>query len=156
MGGQFASARDIATVDIMVPPAYRGNLVPLMASLENLPVTPDSPARVVVDEKTGTVVVGNSVRISKVAVSHGNLQIVVQENPQVSQPGAFSPGQTVVTPQTDIAAQEENRRLVMMEGATLQELVDGLNSIGATPRDLISILRTLKAAGALHAELEVI
>jgi flagellar P-ring protein precursor FlgI len=143
-------------VDIMVPPAYRGNLVPLMASLENLPVTPDSPARVVVDEKTGTVVVGNSVRISKVAVSHGNLQIVVQENPQVSQPGAFSPGQTVVTPQTDIAAQEENRRLVMMEGATLQELVDGLNSIGATPRDLISILRTLKAAGALHAELEVI
>jgi flagellar P-ring protein precursor FlgI len=96
------------------------------------------------------------VRISKVAVSHGNLQIVVQENPQVSQPGAFSPGQTVVTPQTDIAAQEENRRLVMMEGATLQELVDGLNSIGATPRDLISILRTLKAAGALHAELEVI
>ena len=92
MGGQFASARDIATVDIMVPPAYRGNLVPLMASLENLPVTPDSPARVVVDEKTGTVVVGNSVRISKVAVSHGNLQIVVQENPQVSQPRSLQSG----------------------------------------------------------------
>ncbi len=156
MGGQFANARDIATVDIIVPPPYKGNLVPLMASLENLPVTPDSPARVVVDEKTGTVVVGNSVRISKVAVAHGNLQIVVQENPQVSQPTAFSQGQTVVTPQTDIAAQEERKRLVMVEGATLQELVDGLNAIGATPRDLISILRALKAAGALHADLEVI
>jgi len=110
----------------------------------------------VVDEKTGTVVVGRDVRISRVAIAHGSLQIVVQESAQVSQPGAFSPGQTVVTPQTDIAAREENKRLVLVEGATLQELTDGLNAIGATPRDLISILRALKAAGALHAELEVI
>lgn len=80
----------------------------------------------------------------------------MQESAEVSQPNAFSQGQTVVTPQTDVGVREENRRLMLMEGATLQELVDGLNAIGATPRDLISILKTLKAAGALHAELEVI
>ena len=121
-----------------------------MASVENLEVTPDTAAKVVVDEKTGTVVLGRDVRISRAAVAHGNLQITVQESQQVSQPGPFSQGQTVVTPQTDINVREENRRLVMVEGATLQELVDGLNAIGATPRDLISV------SGSLHAELEVI
>lgn len=156
IGGDFAFASDVSTVRLRVPPEYRNNLVPLMASIENIQITPDSKAKVVVDEKTGTVVVGQDVRISRVAIAHGALQIVVQESAQVSQPGAFSPGQTVVTPQTDVAAKEENRRLVLMEGATLQELTDGLNAIGATPRDLISILRALKAAGALHAELEVI
>ena len=89
-------------------------------------------------------------------MAHGNLQIVVQESEQVSQPGPFSAGQTVVTPGTDINVRVENRRLMMVEGATLQELVDGLNAIGATPRDLISILRTLQASGSLHASLEVI
>ncbi|UZP69185.1 flagellar basal body P-ring protein FlgI [Desulfovibrio mangrovi] len=156
IGGEFASASDISTVRLRIPPEYQSNLVPLMASIENIQITPDNKAKVVVDEKTGTVVVGRDVRISRVAIAHGALQIVVQESAQVSQPGAFSPGQTVVTPQTDIAAREENKRLVLVEGATLQELTDGLNSIGATPRDLISILRALKAAGALHAELEVI
>jgi flagellar P-ring protein precursor FlgI len=96
------------------------------------------------------------VRLSKVAVAHGNLQIVVREGADVNQPAPFGAGQTVVTPETDIAIREDNRRLVLMEGATLAELVDGLNSVGATPRDLISILKTLKAAGALHADLEVI
>ena len=127
-----------------------------MASVENLEVTPDTAAKVVVDEKTGTVVLGRDVRISRAAVAHGNLQITVQESDQVSQPGPFSQGQTVVTPQTDINVREENRKLNMLEGATLQELVDGLNAIGATPRDLISILRSLKASGSLHADLEVI
>ncbi|GFM37797.1 flagellar P-ring protein [Desulfovibrio psychrotolerans] len=156
IGGDFAYATDASTIRLRVPPEYQNNLVPLMASIENVQITPDSRARVVVDEKTGTVVVGRDVRISQVAIAHGALQIVVQEGMQVSQPGAFSPGQTVAAPATDIAAQEENRRLVLVEGATLQELTDGLNSIGATPRDLISILRALKAAGSLHAELEVI
>ena len=141
---------------VSVPPLYRSNLVPLMASVENLEVSPDVPAKVVVDEKTGTVVLGRDVRISQAAVAHGNLQIVVQESEQVSQPGPFSAGQTVVTPGTDINVRVENRRLMMVEGATLQELVDGLNAIGATPRDLISILRTLQASGSLHASLEVI
>ncbi len=156
IGGDFAHASDISTIRLNIPPQFRNNLVPLMASIENIQITPENKAMVVVDEKTGTVVVGRDVRLSRVAVAHGSLQIVVQENPEVSQPGAFSNGQTVVTPNTDIEAREEDRRLNLLEGATLQELTDGLNAIGATPRDLISILRALKAAGALHADLQVI
>ena len=155
MGGQFATAIDGASVDVNIPQEYRGNLVPLMASLENIEITPDNPAKVVVDEKTGTVVLGKDVRISRAAVAHGNLSVLISEYQDVSQPGPFSNGNTVVTPQTEINVNEQNRRLMMVEGATLQELVDGLNAIGATPRDLITILRTLKTAGALHAELEV-
>ncbi len=155
MGGQFATATDAASVDVSVPPEYRGNLVPLMASVENIEITPDSPAKVVVDEKTGTVVLGRDVRISRAAVAHGNLSVLITETQDVSQPGPFSNGSTVVTPQTEINVHEQNRRLMLVEGATLQELVDGLNAIGATPRDLITILRTLKTAGALHADLEV-
>ncbi len=156
MGGPFSKAMDAATVQVQVPPQYTNNLVPLMASLENIEVSPDAPAKVVVDEKTGTVVLGRNVRISQTAVAHGNLQITVQESEQVSQPGPFSQGQTVVSPETEVNVREENRRLLMVEGATLQELVDGLNAIGATPRDLISILRTMQVSGALHAQLEVL
>lgn len=156
LGGNFARAIDISTVELTVPPDFRGNLVPLMASIENIEITPDMAAKVVVDEKTGTIVLGRNVRISRVAVAHGNLEVLVQENYQVSQPGAFSGGQTVVTPNTQIGGSEENRRLNIIEGATLQELVDGLNAVGASPRDVISILRTIKASGALHATLEVI
>lgn len=156
MGGRYARAVDATSVTMDVPPQYRNNLVPLMASVENLDVSPDTSAKVVVDEKTGTVVLGRDVRISRAAVAHGNLQITVQESEQVSQPGPFSQGQTVVTPQTETNVREEARHLMMVEGATLQELVDGLNAIGATPRDLISILRTMQASGSLHAELEVI
>ncbi|MBU1229167.1 MAG: flagellar basal body P-ring protein FlgI [Proteobacteria bacterium] len=156
VGGNMAKALDGATIQLAIPPKFQGNLVPLMASLENLDISPDSRARVVVDEKTGTVVLGGSVRLTKVAVAHGNLQIVVAETPNVSQPGAFSGGTTQVTPQSDVKVKEQNNRLLLMEGATLQELVDGLNSVGATPRDLISILRTLKSAGSLHADLEVL
>ncbi|WP_419787603.1 flagellar basal body P-ring protein FlgI [Pseudodesulfovibrio sp.] len=156
MGGKFAAARDISTVDLKLPERFRGNMVPLMASLENLDISPDGKAKVVVDEKTGTVVLGQDVRLSKVAVAHGNLQIVISESQNVSQPGPFSDGSTVVTPQTDLQIMQENKQLMLMEGATLQELVDGLNSMGAAPRDLISIIRALKAAGSLHAEVEVI
>ncbi|MDP2847346.1 MAG: flagellar basal body P-ring protein FlgI [Humidesulfovibrio sp.] len=156
IGGNYAKAMDGATIQMNIPPKFQNNIVPLMASLENLDISPDSRARVVVDEKTGTVVLGGYVRLTKVAVAHGNLQIVVSETPNVSQPGPFSQGQTVTTPQSNVKVKEQNNRLLLMEGATLQELVDGLNSVGATPRDLISILRTLKSAGSLHADLEVI
>jgi flagellar P-ring protein precursor FlgI len=156
LGFEHAKAQDISTVSLEVPAEFRGNLVPLMASIENLEVSPDGKARIVVDEKTGTVVLGRDVRLARSAVAHGNLQIVISEGQDVSQPGPFSEGETVVTPTTDVEIAEEDQRLVLMEGATLQDLVDGLNAIGATPRDLISILRTLRAAGALHAELEVI
>ncbi len=155
MGGALASAVDAGTVRLAVPPENQGNLVPLLAAIENIEVTPDHRARVVVDEKTGTVVLGQNVQISPVAVTHGNLQIQVQESADVSQPLPFSNGQTVVTPQTNIGVTEENRKLKMIEGATLQELVEGLNALGATPRDLISVLRTLEASGALSADLEV-
>lgn len=156
LGGAFARPADISTIDLKVPADFQGNLVPLMAALENIEVMPDSAARVVVDEKTGTVVLGRDVRISRVAVAHGNLQVVVAEGADVSQPAPFGGGSTVAVPRTDIATAEEQRNLNIVEGATLQELVDGLNSLGATPRDLISILRALKSAGALHAALEVI
>ncbi|QJB58474.1 flagellar basal body P-ring protein FlgI [Pseudodesulfovibrio sp. zrk46] len=156
MGGDYATAKDISTIELALPDQFRGNMVPLMASLENLDISPDGKARVIVDEKTGTVVLGQDVRLSKVAVAHGNLQIVISESQDVSQPGPFSDGTTVVTPETDLAINEQNKPLMLMEGATLQELVDGLNAIGAAPRDLISIIRALKAAGSLHAEVEVI
>ncbi|MGL1863818.1 MAG: flagellar basal body P-ring protein FlgI [Pseudodesulfovibrio sp.] len=156
MGGEFASATDISTVELELPDRFKGNMVPLMASLENIDISPDGKAKVIVDEKTGTVVLGQDVRLTKVAVAHGNLQIVVSESQNVSQPGPFSDGTTVITPETDLAVEEQNNPLMLMEGATLQELVDGLNAIGAAPRDLISIIRALKAAGSLHAEVEVI
>lgn len=156
LGGNFAKAADVGTIKLDVPEDFKGNIVPLMASIENMEVTPDMAAKVVVDEKTGTIILGRDVRISRVAVAHGSLSVVVQESFNVSQPGPFSQGTTAVTPQTDITTQEEERKLNIMEGATLQELVDGLNSVGATPRDLISILRAMKTAGALHAHLEVI
>ena len=156
LGGNFARALDANSVEIDVPPTYQGNLVPLIASVENLEVTPESPAKVVVDEKTGTIVMGRDVRLSRVAVAHGNLQVIVQESAQVSQPGPFSQGQTVVVPETSLDVRQENRSLNMVEGATLQELVDGLNAIGAAPMDMISILKNLKASGALYADLEVI
>ena len=155
-GQDIAKAEDISTVKVEVPDKFQGNLVPFMASLENLDISPDSPARIVVDEKTGTVVMGENVTISPVAIAHGNLHIVVQEQPQVSQPAPLSQGQTQTVPRTALATKEEKRNLMFVKGATIKELVDGLNAIGVTPRDLISILRTLKAAGALHARLEVI
>jgi flagellar P-ring protein precursor FlgI len=155
LGGDYSRAEDISSISLQIPDKFKGNLVPLMASLENLTVSPDSRARVVVDEKTGTVVMGGNVRLSPVAVAQGNLQVTIEERPEVSQPAPFSPGETVVVPRTDIEVEEEEQKLTMLSGAKLQELVDGLNAIGATPRDLISILRTLKSSGALHAELEV-
>lgn len=156
LGGDYAKAMDAGSVNLDVPPTYQGNLVPLIASVENLEITPESAAKVVVDEKTGTIVMGRDVRLSRVAVAHGNLQVLVQESATVSQPGPFSQGQTVVVPETSLDVREENRRLHIVEGATLQELVDGLNAIGATPMDMISILKNLKASGALYADLEVI
>ena len=155
LGGSFAKASDASTVKIAVPPDYKGDLVPFIASIENLEITPDVAARVVVNERTGDVVIGGNVRISTVAVAHGNLQVVVQDTPNVSQPGPFSQGQTVVTPQTNLAVKETAQKIVLANGSTLQELVDSLNKLGATPRDIISIISAIKDAGALQAQLIV-
>lgn len=156
LGGDYAHAENIASIRLTIPKRYQGNLVPLMASLENIQCSPESRARVVIDERSGTVVLGSNVTLSQVAVTHGNLNVVVKESPKVSQPKPFSQGQTAVTPDTQVKVAEQKKRLILVEGANIQELVNGLNAIGATPRDIMSILRTLKAAGALHADLESI
>jgi flagellar P-ring protein precursor FlgI len=156
LGGSSASAEDIASVRLTIPEQYQGNLVPLMASLENIEFSPDIRAKVVIDERSGTVVLGGTVTLSRVAVTHGNLNVVIKESPQVSQPQPFGRGQTAITPDTQVNVREQTKRLVLVEGANIQELINGLNAIGATPRDIMSILRTLKAAGALHADLETI
>ena len=120
-------------------------------------VEPDGPAKVVIDEVAGIVVMGDEVRISTVAIAQGNLTISVQETPQVSQPQAFSQGQTAVTPSTKIKVDEEKgKKLILLKsGASLATLVKGLNALGVSPRDMISILQTIKAAGALQADIEV-
>ena len=120
-------------------------------------VIPDALARIVVNEKTGTIVMGEGVRISTVAVSHGNLNLIISEQSNVSQPNAFSDGETVVTPETDIGIVEEAGNLVVLEqGVSIGEVASALNAIGATPRDLIAIFQSIKASGALYADLVVL
>jgi flagellar P-ring protein precursor FlgI len=140
-----------------VPGVFADRVAAFVSAIENLAVTPDQPARVVVDQRSGTIVVGADVRVSEVAVSQGNLTVRVTETPQVSQPNPFGEGRTVVVPRTDVEVdtQASNRIAVLGEGATLAELVQGLNALGVGPRDLIDILSAIKAAGALHAEFVV-
>ncbi|WP_207456735.1 flagellar basal body P-ring protein FlgI [Azospirillum sp. SYSU D00513] len=154
----LAQATDPSSVLVTVPEPRRGDVVGLVTEIEQLRVTPDQVARVVVDEKSGVIVMGENVRISTVAIAQGNLTIRVTETPQVSQPGPFSEGETVVVPRTNIEvdAQEDRRLTVMSSGVTLQELVQSLNALGVGPRDMIAILQSIKAAGALQAEIEVI
>ncbi|CAO3400859.1 flagellar basal body P-ring protein FlgI [Azospirillum palustre] len=156
--GNRAQATDPASVLINVPDSRRGDVVGLVTEIEQLRITPDQVARVVVDEKSGVIVMGENVRISTVAIAQGNLTIRITETPQVSQPGPFSQGQTAVVPRTDIQVDEQsnNRLAVMNSGVTLQELVQSLNALGVGPRDMIAILQSIKAAGALQAEIEVI
>lgn len=157
LNGAFAFALDGRTISLKVPPKYQGQVVKLLAEIGELAVSPDTPARVVIDERTGTVVMGENVRISRVAVAHGNLSVTIRERPQVSQPPPFSTGETVVTPETEIVAKEEAARIVVIEeGVSIGELVRALNAVGATPRDLIAIFQAIKAAGALQAELIII
>ena len=157
LGGNYAMALDHSTVQLHVPPSYLGDVVGLLAKVEGTQVEPDAVAKVIVDERTGTIVMGSNVRISTCAVAHGSLSIQVKESLQVSQPLPFSEGETVVVPQTDIQVTEQDNRLMLLDpGVSLGEVVDALNAIGATPRELIAILQSLKAAGALQARLEII
>ncbi|GJD87513.1 Flagellar P-ring protein [Methylobacterium hispanicum] len=127
----------------------------LVAEIGDLTVQPDIPAKVVVDQRTGTVVIGRNVQISTVAVTHGNLTVRVTETPEVAQPAPFSRGETVVVPRTEVAAREEQGKLAIVGGSDLQTLVRGLNSVGLKPTDIIAILQAVKTAGALQAELVV-
>ena len=154
--GPVATLSDPGCVQIAVPEPYRGRIVEFLAELERLEVNPDVTARVVMNERTGTIVMGENVRISTVAVSHGNLTVVVKETPKVSQPNAMSSGTTQVVPRTDLKVSEEKANInVLREGANLGEVVRGLNTLGVTPRDLLGIMQAIKAAGALNAELSV-
>ena len=156
-GRYVAFARDSGTVALDVG-ASGGDAAALLAQVEGLPIEPDLPARVVIDETTGVIVMGENVRINKVAVAQGNLTIRITETPQVSQPNPFSnTGVTVVVPRTNVQVEEDaNRKLaVLNSGVTLEELVAGLNSLGVSPRDMISILQTIKTAGALQADIMV-
>jgi flagellar P-ring protein FlgI len=147
---------DSGTVELHIPERFTENLVELLTTIENLKVTPDGSAKVVVNERTGTVVIGRDVRISKIAIAHGNLSIEVREKFDVSQPEPFSDGETVVTPDTAMSVGEESRQLFVVEpGVSITELVRALNSLGVSPRDLITIFQALKASGALKAELEL-
>ncbi|ADL01912.1 flagellar basal body P-ring protein FlgI [Brevundimonas subvibrioides] len=138
-------------------PAQLG-MAAFISRVENMPVAVDTPARVIIDEVNGVIVMGENVRISTVAIAQGNLTISVQETPQVSQPAPFSQGQTTVVPQSDVTVEEElGREIRLVNGATsLSTLVNGLNALGVSPRDMISILQAIKAAGALQAEIEVL
>lgn len=157
LGQPLARAVDSGSVRIDVPESLRETIPMFIAGIEALEVMPDIPARIVVNEKTGTVVIGENVRISTVAVAHGNLSISVKEMARISQPEPLSGGETVVTPETEINADEERAKVMLLEGgATIGELVRALNAIGVSPRDMISIFQTIKAAGALQAELEII
>jgi flagellar P-ring protein precursor FlgI len=156
IGPGSAKTLDSGTVELSL--GQRGDPTAAITSIEQLPIDPDTPARVVIDETTGVIVIGDNVRISKVAIAQGNLTIRVTETPQVSQPSPFSnTGVTQVVPRTNIDVnQDGNRKLeVLKPGVTLEELVAGLNSLGVGPRDMISILQSIKVAGALQADIVV-
>ena len=142
---------------VAIHPIGGQDMTSFVAQVENIAVDPDAPAKVVIDEVAGVIVMGENVRISTVAIQQGNLTITVQETPAVSQPAPFSQGQTKVVPQSSVSVDEEKGRqfLTIRGGASLSTLVAGLNALGVTPRDMISILQTIKAAGALQADIEV-
>ncbi len=153
----LARARDSATVELEVPPAYQRQISALLTKVEQLQVNPDQPARILIDEQSGIIVMGDDVRIDQVAVAQGNLTVRITETPEVAQPAPLSDGETVVVPRTEVTVNEggDEKMTVLPKGVSLQELVTGLNALGVSPRDLISILQAIKAAGALQAEIEV-
>lgn len=158
LGGPLAWAQDAGTIRMKVPEKYKGKVVEMVADIEMLEVTPDVGARVVLDERSGTVVIGENVRISTIAISHGNLSLIIKETPRVSQPSPFSTrGDTTVVPQSEITVKEEKSNLIVLQpGANINDVAKALNAIGVTPRDLIAIFQAIKAAGALQATLEII
>ncbi len=157
IGTPTAEPLDPATVQITVPPKYHGNVVALLTEIEQLQVEPDLSARVVIDERSGVIVMGRDVRVSTVAVAQGNLTVTISEAPQVSQPAAVLARPNASSSRASrVGVQEDGKKLaVVKEGVSLQQLVDGLNALGVGPRDLIAILQAIKAAGAIQAEIEV-
>src|SRR5476649_1166181 len=159
LGSNVATATDPSNVQLAMPANYPGGVMALLTDIEQIKVDPDQPAKVIIDENSGVIVMGADVRVSTVAIAQGNLTIRVTETPQVSQPSPFSQtGTTQVVPRTNIQIDDSkgNKITVMSDGVSLQHLVDGLNALGVGPRDIISILQAIKAAGALQADIQVI
>ena len=157
LGGNFARAEGPSVIAVLIPDSYNDRVVELMSKIELMNVEIDTPARVVVNERTGTVVIGENVTISPIALAHGGLSIEISTDFEVSQPPPFAPGgaQTVVVPQKDVKVEEKKASLMEVKGATIGALVKALNALGVTPRDLVAILQAIKAAGSLKAELVI-
>ena len=156
LGAKSAEPIDPSTVQLSIPTEFKGNVVAFLTEIEQLQVEPDLAARIVIDERSGIIVMGRDVRVATVAVAQGNLTVTISESPQVSQPGPLSRGRTVVTPNTRVGVTEDGKKFaVVKDGVSLQQLVDGLNGLGIGPRDLIGILQAIKAAGAIQADIEV-
>jgi flagellar P-ring protein precursor FlgI len=157
LGANAATAVDAGLVRVLVPAAYKASLAELVARLEPLSVSLDAVARVVINERTGTVVMGGDVRLAAAAVAHGNLSVKISTRLDVSQPAPLSQGSTQVVPQTRLDVDEGDAKLIALDaGTTLADVVRALNGLGATPRDIIAIMQALKAAGALRAELVIL
>jgi flagellar P-ring protein FlgI len=156
LGVKTAEPIDPSTVQLSIPAEFKGNVVAFLTEIEQLQVDPDLAAKIIIDERSGIIVMGRDVRVNTVAVAQGNLTVTISESPQVSQPNSFSRGRTVVTPRTSVGVSEDGKKLaVVKDGVSLQQLVDGLNGLGIGPRDLIGILQAIKAAGAIQADIEV-
>jgi flagellar P-ring protein FlgI len=156
LGVKTAEPIDPSTVQLSIPQEFKGNAVAFLTEIEQLQVEPDLAAKIVIDERSGIIVMGRDVRVSTVAVAQGNLTVTISESPQVSQPNPASRGRTVVTPRTSVGVTEDGKKFALVkDGVSLQQLVDGLNGLGIGPRDLIGILQAIKAAGAIQADIEV-
>ena len=156
LGTKTAEPLDPSTVQMSIPPEFKGNVVAMLTEIEQLQVEPDLAAKIIIDERSGIIVMGRDVRVATVAVAQGNLTVTISESPQVSQPNPQSRGRTVVTPNTKVGVSEDGKKLALVkDGVSLQQLVDGLNGLGIGPRDLIGILQAIKAAGAIQADIEV-
>ena len=155
--GSIARAANPGRIDISVPAYYRSNIVAFVASLEDLPVTPDSVAKVVVNERTGTIVMGGNIAVDEVAITQGGISISIAKDQNINQPPPFSPGTTVITDNANVDAKEQKASSIVLPAtANVGDVVGALNSVGATAQNIISILQAMKAAGALHADLEII
>jgi len=155
--GDISRTINPGVIEVSVPANWRSRLVEFVSKVEAVNVQPDLVARVVIDERTGTVVIGRDVKVDTVAVAHGNLSVVIKTELDVSQPYPKAGGETVVTPSTELEVTEGEQRLMLMqEAVTIKDVVTSLNAIGVTPRDLMAILQSIKAAGALRAELKII
>jgi len=156
LGAKSAEPIDPSTVQLTIPAEFKGNVVAFLTEIEQLQVEPDLAAKIIIDERSGIIVMGRDVRVATVAVAQGNLTVTISESPQVSQPNALSRGRTVVTPNSRVGVTEDGKKFaVVKDGVSLQQLVDGLNGLGIGPRDLIGILQAIKAAGAIEADIEV-